>query len=231
MTDKLPVNIPEEDGILLMDKPYKWSSFKLVKKVRYLLGRKKTGHAGTLDPLAEGLMILCTGKATKSIEQIQAQTKVYTGSIFLGAVTDSYDLETEPKITENVIMPTEKEILQAVEQLTGEIEQTPPIYSAVKINGKRAYKYAREGSEVKMRARIVNVYEFEITGVKLPLIFFRIKCSKGTYIRSLANDLGEILNVGAYLHSLKRTQIGDYELENAFTVESLIGYLDKNETI
>jgi len=227
MSETLPINQLHEDGIILVNKPLTWTSFDVVNKVRFLLKGKKTGHAGTLDPLASGLVILCTGKATKQIDTIQSQEKVYTGSICLGAVTDSFDKETEPRPLEGVIMPSEEQIKQATLSFIGEIDQVPPAYSAIKVDGKRAYKYAREGLTVEIKSRKVTVFEFEITEIKLPEVFFRIRCSKGTYIRTIANDFGAKLGTGAYLSSLCRTRIGNYKLEDAFTIDSLIELLDK----
>lgn len=233
MITTTPVNKPLQEGILLMNKPLHWTSFNVVKKVRYLLKHKgyKVGHAGTLDPLATGLVILCTGKTTKQIESIQAQPKEYTGSFFLGATTSSFDLETEPIPTKDCTLPTAESIQQAALRLTGEIEQIPPIFSAVKVDGRRAYKYAMEGSELNLKSRKVIVYEFEITNIELPLVCFRIKCSKGTYIRSLANDFGKILGVGAYLNSLCRTQIGEFTLKDALSIEGIEKLIAENEAV
>ncbi|MBX2984856.1 MAG: tRNA pseudouridine(55) synthase TruB [Bacteroidia bacterium] len=225
MIANTPVNKPLEEGILLLNKPLHWTSFDVVKKVRFLIKAAKVGHAGTLDPLATGLVIICTGKTTKLIDSIQAQEKVYTGSFVLGATTDSYDLETVPKPTESYAIPPLTQVEQAAKQLSGTIEQVPPIYSAIKVGGKRAYKYAREGSTLELKSRQVTVHEFAITEFNFPLIGFMIRCSKGTYIRSIAHDLGEILGTGAYLNSLCRTQIGDFRLEDAFTIEGLGDYM------
>ncbi|MCO6494467.1 MAG: tRNA pseudouridine(55) synthase TruB [Bacteroidetes bacterium] len=231
MTEQISVNNPFEEGIILLNKPLNWTSFNVVKKVRYLLKGKKVGHAGTLDPLATGLVIVCIGKATKIIESIQAQPKVYTGSFFLGAVTDSYDLETTPKPTDNLIKPTQEQIMNAAQELTGEIIQTPPIFSAIKIGGKRAYQYARQGANIKMKSRKTTVYEFDITEINFPIVSFRIKCSKGTYIRSIANDFGKILGTGAYLNSLCRTQIGEYKLGDAYSINEFEEFVKQNEVI
>jgi tRNA pseudouridine55 synthase len=193
--------------VLLFDKPIGWTSFDVVNKVRYLirshLGIKKikVGHAGTLDPLATGLLILCTGKFTKRIQEFQDQDKEYTGTFFLGATTPSFDKETEIDKTYNISHITDDKILNAAKQLTGDIEQIPPLFSAIKIKGKRAYDYARKNKDVKLNPRKVSINEFEITGIDLPKIYFRVSCSKGTYIRSLARDFGEALNAGAYLTS------------------------------
>jgi len=201
--------------IILIDKPYGWSSFQAVKKVKWLLKAKKVGHAGTLDPLATGLLILCTEKKTKEIESIQAQEKEYTGTITVGATTPSYDMETEP----NQFFPFDhinSELIQTiVPQFLGDITQIPPLFSAIKVDGKRAYTLARKGSDHELKSRVVNIREFEITRIKLPEIDFRVSCSKGTYIRSLAFDFGKALGSGAYLSALRRTKIGQYSVENA----------------
>lgn len=201
--------------IILIDKPYGWTSFQAVKKVKWLLKAKKVGHAGTLDPLATGLLILCTEKKTKEIESIQAQEKEYTGTITVGATTPSYDMETEP----NHFFPFEHindELIQhTIPRFLGDITQIPPLFSAIKVDGKRAYTLARSGSDHELKSRVVNIREFEITRVELPEIDFRVCCSKGTYIRSLAFDLGKALGSGAYLSALRRTKIGQYSVENA----------------
>jgi tRNA pseudouridine55 synthase len=211
--------------VLLFDKPIGWTSFDVVNKVRYLirshLGIKKikVGHAGTLDPLATGLLILCTGKFTKRIQEFQDQDKEYTGTFFLGATTPSFDKETEIDKTYNISHITDDKILNAAKQLTGDIEQIPPLFSAIKIKGKRAYDYARKNKDVKLNPRKVSINEFEITGIDLPKIYFRVSCSKGTYIRSLARDFGEALNAGAYLTSLCRTKSGSIDLSETMTIE------------
>ncbi len=201
--------------ILLIDKPYGWSSFQAVKKVKWLIKAKKVGHAGTLDPLATGLLILCTEKKTKEIESIQSQEKEYTGTITVGATTPSYDLETEPNEFFPVDHITTDAIKNAIPQFLGEISQIPPLFSAIKVDGKRAYTMARQGSDHELKSRIVQIKEFEITRIDLPEIDFRVCCSKGTYIRSLAFDFGKALGSGAYLSALRRTKIGDYRVENA----------------
>ena len=222
--------------ILLFDKPLEWTSFQLVNKVRWLIRKNfkikkiKVGHAGTLDPLASGLLILCTGKATKRIEELQGQEKEYTGSFTLGATTPSYDMETEVAET----FPTDHLTMENIEAATkvflGDIQQRPPVFSALKKDGKRLYEYARSGEKVEIPTRTVNISEFEITGIELPKVHFRVVCSKGTYIRSLAHDFGKQLNSGAYLSSLRRTRIGDYKVENALTVDSFVNeYLSGEE--
>lgn len=216
--------------ILLIDKPLTWSSFQAVNKIKYTLKRKynlpksfKIGHAGTLDPLATGLLIICTGKFTKKISELQGMIKEYTGTITLGATTPSYDLETEI----NEIFPTEHItedlIRETTKQFIGEIDQKPPVFSAIKKDGKRLYEHARAGEEVEIQSRKVSIYEFEITRIALPEIDFRVVCSKGTYIRSLAYDFGKALNSGAYLSALRRTKIGDFSIEDAVKIEEFEG--------
>lgn len=211
--------------VLLIDKPLKWSSFQAVNKLKYALINQlglpkkfKIGHAGTLDPLASGLLIVCTGKFTKNISEIQGQAKEYTGTFYIGATTPSYDLET----IVNQNFPTDHVddalIHEAVTQFLGEIDQKPPIFSAIKKDGKRLYEHARAGEDVVVDARKTTIYEFEITRIALPEIDFRVKCSKGTYIRSLAYDFGKTLRSGAHLTALRRTKIGAYHVENAIEV-------------
>jgi tRNA pseudouridine55 synthase len=213
--------------ILFIDKPYKWTSFDVVNKIRslikYQLGIKKLklGHAGTLDPLATGLLILCTGKFTKRIDEFQGMEKEYTGTFMLGATTPSFDLEKEIDNTFDISEITEQQILDASKMFVGNIKQVPPVFSAKKINGERAYEFARKGIDVLMEAKEVSISEFEITRIALPEISFRIVCSKGTYIRSLARDLGLELNNGAYLSELKRTRIGEFSLDQALSLEQI----------
>ena len=217
------------DGqVLLIDKPLKWSSFQAVNKLKYTLINKiglpkkfKIGHAGTLDPLATGLLIVCTGKFTKRIAEIQSQAKEYTGTIFLGATTPSYDLETEVDATFPTDHITEELIHETVKQFLGEINQVPPIFSAIKKDGKRLYEHARAGEEVEIASRKTTIYEFEITRIELPEIDFRVACSKGTYIRSLAFDFGRAMQSGSHLKALRRTKIGAYSVENAHSPETL----------
>lgn len=217
-----PNAAPQDPGtVILVDKPLTWTSFDIVKKLRYHLKVKKIGHAGTLDPLATGLLILCTGKKTKQIETYQAQEKEYTGTFTIGATTPSYDLETEVENIKDFSHLKQEDLLNASESLTGKIDQIPPIFSAIKVEGKRAYKGARSGEDVKLKSRQVEVKVFELTEVNLPVVAFKIVCSKGTYIRSLARDFGEILGVGAYLSSLRRTRIGDFNVDDAETIEEL----------
>ena len=210
--------------ILLIDKEVSWTSFDAVKSIRgtlqkaHNLRRFKVGHAGTLDPLATGLLLICTGKATKKIDGLQAQEKVYTGKIFLGATTPSSDLETEVDQTFSIDHITDKDILICAKSFEGEHEQTPPVFSAIKIDGKRAYEYARKNESVKMKSRKIFIHHFKITKIELPLVEFEIKCTKGTYIRSIARDFGIKLNSGGYLHLLRRTMIGDFSVDDALTV-------------
>lgn len=217
-----------EGQVLLIDKPLKWSSFQAVNKLKYTLINKiglpkkfKIGHAGTLDPLATGLLIVCTGKFTKRIAEIQSQAKEYTGTIFLGATTPSYDLETEIDQTFPTEHITEDLIHKTVLQFLGEIDQKPPIFSAIKKDGKRLYEHARAGEEVEIASRKTTIYEFEITRIELPEIDFRVACSKGTYIRSLAFDFGRAMQSGSHLTALRRTKIGAYSVENAHSPETL----------
>lgn len=214
-----------EGQVLLIDKPLGWSSFQAVNSLKWKIRKKfqlkkiKIGHAGTLDPLATGLLLICTGKATKTINELQGQEKEYTGTITLGGTTPSYDLETE--INENFPIDhiTNELIHSTTSQFIGDIEQIPPVFSALKKDGKRLYEYAREGKEVEIKKRGVTITEFEITSIELPMLHFRVVCSKGTYIRSLAHDFGKALQSGAHLSSLKRTKIGDYNVNKAITPE------------
>ena len=214
----------QEGRVLLIDKPLNWTSFQVVNKIRWLIKQQfnikkiKVGHAGTLDPLATGLLILCTGKFTKKIETYQAQVKEYTGTITLGATTPSYDLESEIDQKFDISEISEADILKNTQQFLGKIQQQPPIFSALKQNGKRLYEYAREGSKIEIPSRPVTITEFKITKIKLPCIEFRIVCGKGTYIRSLAHDFGKSLNNGAHLSGLRRTKIGEFRVEDAISV-------------
>lgn len=210
-----------EGQILLLDKPLGWTSFQAVNSLKWTIRKKfqlkkfKIGHAGTLDPLATGLLVVCTGKFTKKIAELQGQLKEYTGTITLGATTPSYDLETEVQEISNTDHLTQQEIIDTTIQFTGKIEQKPPLFSALKKDGKRLYEYAREGTVVEVPARTVEIFIFEITAIKMPYVHFRVVCSKGTYIRSLAHDFGKVLGVGGYLSSLRRTKIGEYYVDNA----------------
>lgn len=210
----------EEGQVLLIDKPYDWSSFDVVRKVRNIIRIKKVGHAGTLDPLASGLLIICTGKFTKRINEYMAQEKEYIGSFTLGAITPTYDLESEPVEHRNFDFVTEQLLQETTKQFTGEISQLPPIHSAIKQGGKRVYELARKGIVVKMEPRTVTIKQFSIMKVDLPIVHFKVVCTTGTYIRSLANDFGAALGCGAYLSGLVRTRIGEFLLENAESVTS-----------
>jgi tRNA pseudouridine55 synthase len=233
------MNTPEDflnGQILLIDKPLHWSSFQAVNKLKYALINKvglpkkfKIGHAGTLDPLATGLLLICTGKFTKRITELQGQAKEYTGTFFIGATTPSYDLETEIDQT----FPTEHidEVLihETVKQFLGEIDQKPPIYSAIKKDGVRLYEHARAGETIEIASRKTTIHEFEITRIALPEIDFRVVCSKGTYIRSLAFDFGKAMNSGSHLTALRRTKIGDYDVKNAIDVTLFEASLGSNK--
>ncbi len=213
----------KEGGVILIDKPYKWTSFDAVNYIKRTI-RVKIGHCGTLDPLATGLLICCTGAMTKRISEYQQLPKEYTGVIHLGAITESYDLEKEPQDFKPFEHITREDIEAATIQFTGEIMQTPPIHSAVKKEGKRAYDLARAGKEVVLNARPVTIGEFEITQVSLPEVHFRVTCSTGTYIRSLANDLGSALGCGAYLQELRRTKIGNFSAIDGLSPEEWKDY-------
>ncbi|HRH56665.1 MAG TPA: tRNA pseudouridine(55) synthase TruB [Chitinophagales bacterium] len=225
MTTHTTYNFSEGE-IILIDKPLDWTSFDVVNKIKFALkkqyGKIKIGHAGTLDPKATGLLILCTGKKTKEIESIQNADKEYTGTFFLGATTECFDTEKDVNQTFDISGISIDAIKKCAENFIGEQEQFPPIHSAVKIDGKRAYELARAGKEVAVKSKIITIKKFDITNIHLPLIDFHIKCTKGTYIRSLANDFGKLLNNGAYLHALRRTKIGDYGIEDAQTVEEFL---------
>lgn len=222
--------------ILLFDKELDWTSFDVVNRVRYILCRKmgikkmKVGHAGTLDPLATGLVILCTGKATKKIEELQLGEKEYIATLKLGATTPSFDMETEEDSTADFSHVTRELLENAVAKFIGETDQIPPIFSAVKVKGRRAFDYARSGEDVKLRAKKIVIREIVVESFNLPEIKLRISCGKGTYIRALARDIGEELQCGAYLTGLERTRIGDYKLEDAFKVNFFLENLNLNET-
>ncbi len=228
-----------KDGqILLIDKPLQWTSFQVVNKLRWRIRKNfgikkiKVGHAGTLDPLASGLLIICTGKFTKRIQEFQGQIKEYTGTITLGATTPSYDLETEINQTFSFNHISEDDIKNATSNFIGEIDQYPPVFSALKKDGKRLYEYAREGEEVEIKARKITINEFEITRIELPEVDFRVVCSKGTYIRSLAHDFGKNLKSGGHLTALRRTKIGTFIVDDAITIQSFENQLQtKIETV
>jgi tRNA pseudouridine55 synthase len=222
--------------IILIDKPLQWTSFQAVNKIKYALINKaglpkkfKIGHAGTLDPLASGLLIVCTGKFTKRITEIQSQAKEYTGTFHIGATTPSYDLETEIDEMFPISHVDDALIHETIQQFLGEIDQKPPIYSAIKKDGVRLYEHARAGETVEIAIRKTTIHEFEITRIALPEIDFRVVCSKGTYIRSLAFDFGKALASGAHLIALRRTKIGNYKVDKATNVIDFEANLDKNE--
>ncbi len=221
--------------VILVDKEINWTSFDVVNSLRYFISKQyglkklKVGHAGTLDPLATGLVIICTGKKTKEIESYQAQKKEYTGSFYIGKTTPSFDLETKPDQDYPIDHISEDMIHETAKKFTGTIEQQPPVFSAVKIDGKKAYEYARKNEDVKMRTRLVEIFDFGITEIKMPEVFFRVRCSKGTYIRSLANDFGKALESGAYLASLQRTAIGEFCAEDAYSVNEFKEAFRKTE--
>ncbi|WP_268224803.1 tRNA pseudouridine(55) synthase TruB [Sinomicrobium oceani] len=218
--------------ILLIDKPLHWSSFQAVNKIKWAIRKKyglkkiKVGHAGTLDPLATGLLIVCTGKFTKKIPELQGQVKEYTGTISIGATTPSYDLETETDQTYPTQHITEEKIHHTTAGFIGDIEQVPPVFSAIKKDGKRLYEHARKGEHVEIASRTINISVFDITTIRFPELSFRVVCSKGTYIRSLAHDFGKALQSGAHLSSLRRTGIGEYRVDNAISPEEFVARLN-----
>jgi len=218
----------EVGEVLLVNKPLKWTSFDVVNRLRISIRESlgirklKVGHAGTLDPLASGLLILCTGRYTKKIDEYQAQEKEYTGTFRLGATTPSFDLEHEIDAEYEYNHITPELIRQIAANLTGDIQQIPPVFSAIKVNGRRAYKYARKEKELKLEPRSINISEFEITGIELPDVHFRVVCSKGTYIRSLARDFGQALQSGAHLVELCRVRIGRFKLTDAWELSDLV---------
>ena len=214
---------------ILVDKDLDWTSFDVVKKIKNIIKCKKVGHAGTLDPLATGLLIICTGKNTKKINDIQNQDKVYTGEFILGKSTPSHDLETEFNSQKDIKNISSDRIEEVSKRFVGEQLQRPPKFSAVKVNGKRAYEYARDNEDVKIKEKNINIYEFKITEYNLPNISFKISCTKGTYIRSIARDFGEKLGCGAVLSKLRRTEIGNYNVEDAFKVNDLADKLKKEK--
>ena len=234
MHSKLELNETSvtEGQLLLIDKPLNWTSFQVVNKIRWELKNKfgikklKVGHAGTLDPLATGLLLVCTGKMTKKISEIQALVKEYTGTFTLGATTPSYDLETPIDGTFPIDHLDDNALKEVINQFTGVIDQYPPFFSAIKKDGKRLYEYARKGEEIKIDSRQIEILAFELTKIKLPTIDFYVKCSKGTYIRSLANDYGKALGSGAHLSSLRRTAIGLHRIEDAYTIEQITAQLE-----
>lgn len=225
----------KEGEVLYFNKPLTWTSFNLVAKVRYIVSRKigqkklKVGHAGTLDPLATGVMIICTGKATKRIEEFQYQTKEYVATIQLGATTPSYDLEKEIDATYPTEHITRGLVEEALKQFLGEIQQIPPAFSACKVDGERAYDLARKGKEVELKPKLLVIDEIELLECNLPEIKIRVVCSKGTYIRALARDIGEALHSGAHLTGLIRTRVGDVKLDDCLNPEQFPEWLDRQE--
>jgi tRNA pseudouridine55 synthase len=222
----------QEGQVLLIDKPLNWTSFQAVNKLKYALINQvglpkkfKIGHAGTLDPLATGLLLVCTGKFTKRISELQGQAKEYTGTFFIGATTPSYDLETDIDFRFPINHINKELIYETVKQFLGEVDQKPPIFSAIKKDGVRLYEHARAGECIEIASRKTTIHEFEITRIELPEIDFRIKCSKGTYIRSIAFDFGKAMNSGSHLTALRRTKIGDYDVKNAVDVEQFVAHL------
>jgi tRNA pseudouridine55 synthase len=208
-----------EGKVILINKPLHWTSFDVVRKLRSLIQIKKIGHAGTLDPLATGLLIVCTGKFTKKINEYMAQEKEYTGSITLGAVTPTYDLESEPEQQKDFSFVTTEMLQKTTEQFVGDIQQLPPMYSAIKKDGVALYELARRGEEVELKPRGIHIKSFEITAVEMPVVYFKVICSTGTYIRSLANDYGAVLGCGGYLSGLCRTRIGEFKIDEAEGME------------
>lgn len=228
---------PLEGEILYIDKPLHWSSFDAVKRVRGIMARRlkikkmKVGHAGTLDPLATGVMIVCTGRATKRIDELQAHTKEYVATIALGATTPSYDLETEIDATYPTEHITREMVEETLKKFTGRIEQVPPAFSACKIDGKRAYKMARKGKEVELKAKILVIDEIELLEYSQQRIVVRVVCSKGTYIRALARDIGAALNSGGHLTALRRTRVGDVKVEDCLTVDQAVEMLNNIDIV
>ncbi|MGN6601894.1 MAG: tRNA pseudouridine(55) synthase TruB [Ginsengibacter sp.] len=222
-------NTFEEGRVLLIDKPLDWTSFDVVRKIRNLIKIKKVGHAGTLDPLATGLLIVCTGKFTKKINEFMAQEKEYIGTITLGATTPTYDLESEPENFKSIENITEELICETTKKFKGEILQTPPIHSAIKQKGKPVYLLARKGKDVVLEPRKITISEFEISDIKMPVFSFKVVCTTGTYIRSLANDFGAALGCGGYLSELRRTRIGNFKVEDAMTMDEFTQAVNKEK--
>jgi tRNA pseudouridine55 synthase len=222
------MNSFEQGQVILINKPLHWTSFDVVRKIRNLIRIKKVGHAGTLDPLATGLLIICTGKFTKKINEYMSQEKEYSGGFTLGATTPTYDLESEPQHFKSLDGISQQLIIDATKNFSGEILQTPPAHSAIKLEGKRVYELARKGKEVKLEPRKIFIKEFQISKIELPVVDFKVVCSTGTYIRSLANDFGAVLGCGAYLSRLCRERIGNFTLEQAMTIEEFEKSLENN---
>ena len=217
----------EEGKVLLIDKTMHWTSFDVVKSIRSYLKVRKVGHAGTLDPLATGLLIICTGKFTKKINDFMALPKVYTGSFTLGAITPTYDLESLPESPKDYTHLTANEIINATQSFIGEIDQVPPMYSAIKKQGVALYELARRGEDVDLLPRKIHIAQFEITSIDLPLVHFKIECSTGTYIRSLAHDFGQALGCGAFLSALRRTNIGEFDVKDAMLMDSFLDMIEE----
>ena len=210
----------EEGKVILIDKPLHWTSFDVIRKLRSIIKLKKIGHAGTLDPLATGLLIVCTGKFTKKINEFMMAEKEYTGTFTLGAITPTYDLESEPREFKDISFISRELLNETVTQFIGEISQVPPIHSAIKQEGKPVYLLARKGADVKLLSRKVKIHEFEMTNIEMPVVSFRVVCTTGTYIRSLAYDFGDALGCGAYLSSLRRTRIGSFTVEESLSPDA-----------
>jgi tRNA pseudouridine55 synthase len=225
MQEQAPKNIFEEGQVLLINKPLEWTSFDVVRKIRNTIKIKKVGHAGTLDPLATGLLILCTGKFTKRINEYMAQEKEYTGTFTFGATTPTYDRESEPQDCKDYSGVTPEQLQTIAQQFTGEIMQVPPMHSAIKKGGVRVYELARKGQTIELEPRKIVIKEFEITAIEMPVVHFRVVCTTGTYIRSLANDVGRAAGCGAYLSSLCRTRIGSFTLEQAMSMEQALEWV------
>lgn len=215
-----------EGQVILLNKPLHWTSFDTIRKIRKITGVNKVGHAGTLDPLATGLLIICTGKFTKRINEFMAQRKVYIGTITIGASTPTYDLESNPENVKDYSFVNKELLQENLKQFTGEIMQVPPIHSAIKQEGKPVYLAARKGEDVKLKPRPITIYSFELTNIELPKVDFEIACSTGSYIRSLANDYGAALGTGGYLSKLCRTKIGDFSLDDAVSMEQFEKNID-----
>ena len=214
------LNKYEGGQVLLIDKPLDWTSFDIVRKIRSLIRIKKVGHAGTLDPLATGLLIVCTGKFTKKINEYMGMEKEYTGTFTLGAITPTYDLESEPVEIRDISKITEDDIHKATLTFIGDIQQTPPIHSAIKKDGKPVYLLARQGIDVQLEARTITIKDLVIEKIEMPKVYFKVVCTTGTYIRSLANDYGKHLGCGAYLSSLRRTRIGEFSVDDAMQIDA-----------
>ncbi|TAH26313.1 MAG: tRNA pseudouridine(55) synthase TruB [Cytophagales bacterium] len=212
----------EAGEVILIDKPLEWTSFDIVKKIRNCIKVKKVGHAGTLDPLATGLLVICTGKKTKTIDALQGQNKEYIGTFRIGATTPSYDLETPEENFQDYNHISRNQILDVAQSMIGAQEQIPPMYSAIQVDGVRLYKLARKGEELQIKARNIEIFDFEITDTQSPVISFRLTCSKGTYVRSIARDFGIKLGVGAYLSSLRRTKVGTMDIADAWLLDDFI---------